>query len=313
MSDASGLSLSSELIVLGSGSSTGVPTPSCVLRPTNPPCSVCQKSLALPPEINKNYRCNPSLLISHCSPDGRRSYIQIDAGKHFRESLLRWYPRYNIPNIDALILTHEHADAVFGLDDIRGVQAWSTQTEAQPLPVYLSQHSLDSLTKRFDYLVQKPPAGSSVRRVAQLDWRVIESSHAHTFEAGGLTFRPLPVEHGRDYTCLGFLFGVAQRVAYLSDVSRIPPDIEKLISVEGNGPVDILILDSLLKYHEHNTHICFRESLRIIRRLRPRKAYLIGMTHEFDHEETNAELAELKEEGLDVELSYDGLRIPVEL
>lgn len=315
--------LSSLLVFLGSGSSTGVPTPSCVTRPSSPPCDVCHKALAEPPERNPNYRCNPSIIIKFLQPDGDFRYIQIDAGKCFREQVLRWFTRYKIPSMDALILTHEHADAILGLDDIRGVQPFDPMNNIPPLPVYLTEHSLESIRTKFPYLVPcKPVEGSSdatvVRRVTQLDYRIIEESLTSPFNVFGLEITPLPVKHGEDYTCLGFLFGSKERVAYISDVSRIPPETERVLKPKPEGDassaLDLLILDSLYKVSTHNTHVSFPESLEIIRNLRPKRALLIGMTHEFDHERDNAELAVWsKREGIPVELSYDGLSIPVEL
>ncbi|KAL2631556.1 hypothetical protein R1flu_016242 [Riccia fluitans] len=304
---------SSELIILGSGSSTGVPSPVCLLRPTDPPCHVCHKAMEGLPEINKNYRCNPSLLINYRHADGTRRYIQIDATKNFKEQVLRWFLIHKIPRLDALILTHDHADATLGLDDIRGVQ---NSNDIQPMPVFVSRNTMDSMLERFPYLVEKKlKAGQEVRRVAQLDWHVIQTSCSTFFEAVGLEMVPLPVMHGEDCLSLGFLFGKTQRVAYISDVSRIPESTERLISADGEwGPVDVLILDSLYRYHTHNTHFCWEDSLAAVKRLRPKRAFFVGMTHEFDHERDNLELAEWsRRENLDVQLAYDGMRIPVHI
>ncbi|KAL3689445.1 hypothetical protein R1sor_015754 [Riccia sorocarpa] len=272
--EAEELEESSELIILGSGSSTGVPSPVCLLRPSDPPCPVCHKAMEGPPKANKNYR------------------------------------------IDALILTHEHADATLGLDDIRGVQNFSALNDVEPMPVFVSQQTMDSLLARFPYLVEKKlKAGQEVRRVAQLDWRVIQTSCSTFFEAFGLEIVPLPVMHGEDCLSLGFLFGKKHRVAYISDVSRIPESTERLISADGEfGPVDVLILDTLFKYRRHNTHFCLEDSLATVKRLRPKRAFFVGMTHEFDHERDNLELAEWsRRENLSVQLAYDGMRIPVHI
>eukprot|EP00850_Spirogloea_muscicola_P024242 SM000513S17639 [mRNA] locus=s513:489:3125:+ [translate_table: standard] len=249
---------------------------------------------------------------------GRRTRILVDAGKNFKEQVLRWFPRYGIRGIDALLLTHEHADAILGLDDVRGVQPWDAHNNIPPMPVFLSQHSMDSVKEKFPYLVKKPLAsGQEVRRVAQLDWRVIDASVAAPFDVEGLTVTPLPVMHGEDYVCLGFLFGAArQRVAYISDVSRIPPETDAVLQPAASGsPLDILILDCLFKKRaSHNTHLCYPQSLEVIKRLRPKKALLIGMTHEFDHDEVSAELNIWSaSHGIDVKLSHDGMRIPVYL
>jgi phosphoribosyl 1,2-cyclic phosphodiesterase len=147
-----------------------------------------------PHELNRNYRCNPSLLINYMGNDGQRRYIQIDAGKDFKEQVLRWFVPYKIPRLDALILTHEHADAMLGLDNVRGVQPVNVNNDIPPMPVFVAQHTMDSVTAKFPYLVTKRrKEGEELRRVAQFDWRIIERSIDAPFEAAGLTFTPLPV------------------------------------------------------------------------------------------------------------------------
>ncbi|KAF3542193.1 hypothetical protein DY000_02009004 [Brassica cretica] len=161
---------------------------------------------------------------------------------------------------------------------------------------------------------KKLKEGQEVRRVAQLDWRVIEEDCEKPFVASGLSFTPLPVMHGEDYVCLGFLFGEKSRVAYISDVSRFLPSTEYVISKSGGGQLDLLILDTLYKTGSHNTHLCFPQTLETIKRLSPKRALLIGMTHEFDHHKDNEFLEEWsKREGISVKLAHDGLRVPIDL
>ncbi|KAG8092883.1 hypothetical protein GUJ93_ZPchr0012g20086 [Zizania palustris] len=86
---------------------------------------------------------------------------------------------------------------------------------------------MDSIAQKFPYLVRKKlKEGEEIRRVAQLDWRIIESDLHKPFTTSGLEFVPLPVIHGEDYVSLGFLFGRKSKVAYISDVSRFPPSTE---------------------------------------------------------------------------------------
>ncbi|CAH9104211.1 unnamed protein product [Cuscuta epithymum] len=305
----------SALIFLGTGCSSAVPNALCLIQPSDPPCHVCSQSLTIPPEQNPNYRCNTSLLIDYSPGNGEHKYILIDVGKTFREQVLRWFTLYRIPRVDSIILTHEHADAVLGLDDIRAVQPFSPTNDINPTPVYLNQYAMDSLAVKFPYLAQKKlKDGQVVRRVAQLDWRIIENDPKKPFVASGLDFIPLPVMHGEDYVCLGFLFGEKSRVAYISDVSRFLPSTESYISRDSGQQLDLLILDNLYKKGYHNVHLCFPQTLETIKRLCPKRALLIGMTHEFDHHEDNAFLMEWsKREGIPVQLAYDGLRLPIEL
>ncbi|KAG4948609.1 hypothetical protein JHK85_042459 [Glycine max] len=355
----------SALIFLGTGCSSMVPNLMCLLQPSDPPCPVCVQSLSIPPERNPNYRCNTSLLIDYgaaAANGGDRKYILIDVGKTFRETVLRWFVAHRIPRIDSIILTHEHADAVLGLDDIRAVQAFSPTNDIDPTPIYLSQHSMDSkltqkeevvplavmvsqlklrrlsidqygslifnmddviqwlnscfdlcnsIAEKFPYLVQKKrKEGAEIRRVAQIDWNIIADDCNQQFFASGLKFTPLPVMHGEDYICLGFLFGEKNRVAYISDVSRFPASTEYVISKSGAGQLDLLILDSLYRTGSHNVHLCFPQTLETVKRLCPKQTLLIGMTHEFDHHKDNEFLMEWsRREGIPVKLAHDGLRV----
>lgn len=285
------------------------------MQPPDPPCPVCSQSLLLPPDANPNYRCNTSLLIDYCPDHTKHSYILIDVGKTFREQVLRWFTLYKIPHVDSIILTHEHADAVLGLDDMRAIQPYSPTNDIDPTPIYLSQHAMDSITEKFPYLVRKKrKEGQEVRRVAQLDWKIIEENCEKSFVASGLQFFPLPVMHGEDYVCLGFLFGEKYKVAYISDVSRFIPSTEQVISKNGVWQLDLLILDTLYKEGSHNVHLCLPQSLEAIKRIRPKQALLIGMTHEFDHHKDNELLIEWsRREGIDVQLARDGLRVPIDL
>lgn len=305
----------SALIFMGTGCSSGVPSARCLMQPSDPPCKVCHMAMSSPPETNKNYRCNPSLLIDHEEEDGNHHYILIDVGKDFKEQVFRWVLRYKIPQIDAIILTHEHADALLGLDDVRGVQPYNRNNDIEPTPVFVNQFTMDSVTVKFPYLVQKKlKEGQELRRVAQFDWRIIESSCEIPFNVAGLQFTPLPVMHGEDYVALGFLFGKNTRVAYISDVSRFPDRTEHVISKSGGGQLDLLILDTLYKKGSHNTHFCLPQSLEAVKKIQPKRALFVGMSHEFEHYRDNEELAEWsKREGIDVQLAYDGLRIPIDL
>ncbi|KAJ1688245.1 hypothetical protein LUZ63_019635 [Rhynchospora breviuscula] len=306
----------SSLIFLGTGCSSAVPNARCLIQPSDPPCKVCSDSLSIPPDLNPNYRCNTSLLIDYLEDNGMsRRYILIDVGKCFREQVLRWFVRHKIPRVDSIILTHEHADAVLGLDDIRVVQPFSPTNDIEPTPIYLTQFAMDSISVKFPYLATKKlKEGQEVRRVAQLDWRIIESNHEKSFLCSGLEFVPLPVMHGEDYVCLGFLFGRKSRIAYISDVSRFIPSTESVISKSRDQQLDLLILDTLYRRGSHNTHFCWDQSLDAVKRICPKKALLIGMTHEYDHDRDNEILSEWsRQEGIPVQLAHDGLRLSVDL
>jgi len=204
---------------LGSGSSTGCPRTSCVFPSPLPSssrrCETSHAALIGDPRNNKDHRGNPSLLISH-SPQGseNRTNVIIDCGKTFRDSLLRVRP--SIASLDGLVLTHEHMDAYGGLDDIRGVQLHSSP----PLPVNLSEKTMEVVGRAFPYLVPKDELGKKgesgckncgeevKRHVSSLAFTVF-SPFASFFPVPSSTFSmyPLPFVHGEDCTCYGFAFG----------------------------------------------------------------------------------------------------------
>ncbi|URE16225.1 hypothetical protein MUK42_10373 [Musa troglodytarum] len=256
------------------------------------------------PRLSPDVRCNTSLLIDYCQDDGVHRYIIIDVGKTFREQVLRWFTHHKIPQI---ILTHEHTDAIFGLDDVRIVQSFipfSPPNDIDPTPIYATKFTMDSIDIKFPYLMNKMwKEGQEVMPIAQLDWKVIESDPDKTFMASGLEFVPLPVLHGEDYVSLGFLFGQKSRVAYISDASRFPGSTENFISKSG-GQLDLLIIDT------NSLH----KSLDAVKRIGPKQALLIGMTHDYDHHKLNVLLAEWSmREGIPVQLAYDGLRVFIDL
>lgn len=283
----------SEIVFLGTGTSEGVPRVSCLTRQPQT-CKVCPDALR---PGSRNRRRNTSLLIRFRAPDGSPKNIAIDVGKFFYQSAIEWFPRVGVPSLDGVILTHQHADAVGGLDDLRD---WTNNVQAA-IPLYLRQSEMDHIAKAFYWIVDTNLA--SPGGVSKLDFQIIDE---RPFDVFGLTVTPLPVQHGRRATAFGYRFG---DVVYVSDASGIPDSTARLMQ-----DAEVMVMDALRPAHPHGSHFILEEALEQLRRLRPKRAFLVDMTHDFDHESTNVELARLKEsEGLDVQLAYDGLRIPVDL
>lgn len=312
----------SRLVFTGTGNSTGTPRPACLLSmKSDTRCRVSLLAMRGSPICNRNYRGNPGMLIQYAAPDRRVRNIQIDVGKTYRESLLRWYPLFDVPWIDAVILTHDHADAILGLDDLRTVQKLPTQidvtnqagarADTDPLPVFLGARHMPHVRRVFPYLIpKKDSAATAVARfTAKLDW--IELADFQTFVCpGGLEVMNLPVQHGSDYICQAFVFGSKDRVAYLSDVSAVPAETLEVLE---RAPIDLLVVDCLFEC-THATHFGLHDALALIRRLRPRRALLVGMSDQFEHHETNKQLHALQDkEGLDVQLAHDGQYVDLDL
>ena len=283
-----------ELTFLGTGTSEGVPRVSCLTR-RPPTCRVCVSALQ---PGSKNRRRNTSLLLRYAHPDRRTRNLVIDTGKFFWQSAIDWFPMLRVTTIDAVLLTHAHTDAVGGLDDLRD---WTNHLQST-IPIYLRQQDLEVVGKLFFYLVNTDQATGG-GGVARLDFRTITNT---PFTVEGVRFTPLPVWHGRPYSAHGFRFG---SVAYVSDASEIPAETERLMT-----GARLLILDALRPERPHRSHMILEQSLEVVRRLRPERTLLTDMTHDYDHDAANRDLAALRQsEGLDVQLAYDGLRIPVTL
>jgi phosphoribosyl 1,2-cyclic phosphate phosphodiesterase len=195
--------------------------------------------------------------------------------------------RERISRVDALLLTHYHADHIFGLDDVRVLNL----TLGGPLPVY-AERSTQAVIKRtfsyaFDHRLSKIPTGG----IPQLELITIDARRP--FTVLGETCQPIRLLHGR-FRVLGFRFG---RFAYCTDVNRIPLRSMRLLE-----ELDVLVLDAL-RDRPHPTHFSLSESLAIVAQLRPRRCLLTHIAHDLDHTETNARLP------AGVELAYDGLRL----
>lgn len=177
-----------KIIVLGSGTSAGIPTVAC-------PCAVCSST---DPRDN---RLRPSVLLQYA---GRN--VLIDTTPDFRQQALRTGIRY----LDAVLFTHSHADHIMGLDDVRPFNFRRTE----PIPIYGDEQTLGAIRNAFRYAFSESMPETPVPKLAP------QTITGEPFDLFGLLIQPVRVMHGKN-PIYGFRFG---RAAYLTDHSEIPEE-----------------------------------------------------------------------------------------
>jgi phosphoribosyl 1,2-cyclic phosphate phosphodiesterase len=258
--------------ILGCGSSGGVPRPALgwgVCDPANP----------------KNRRRRTSLLVER-HDNGGVTRVLVDTPPDLREQLLD----ANVDRLDGVLYTHEHADHIHGIDDLRAFFI----KQRQQIDVYLDEHTATVARARFGYCFATPP-GSEYPPI--LREHRLAAGHPVTVNGPGGPITALPIlqEHG-DIASLGFRFG---SFAYSCDLSGLPPD-----SVAALAGLDTWVVDAL-RYRPHPSHLSLAEALAWIEQLKPRRAILTNLHADLDYETVR------KEVPTNVEPAFDGMSVNV--
>ena len=252
------------LIMLGSGTSVGVPAIGCG-------CDVCQSSNP------KNNRTRTSAIFGL-----RDGNLLIDTTPEMRIQLLR----ERIGLVHAVAYTHDHADHVFGLDDLRLFPFMI----GGPVPLYCQPQVEARIRRSFDYAFHDRPETHPGSRPKLVIRRIDESP----IELLGSVVTPIPLRHGPTTNVLGFRIG---DVAYCTDTNEIPDSSMRLLQ-----GLDTLVIGAL-RYAPHPTHFCIDEALAVVERLKPRQTYFTHMAHEIDYATAVQQLP------AGVQPGFDGLRI----
>ncbi|HTZ31896.1 MAG TPA: bifunctional riboflavin kinase/FAD synthetase [Methylomirabilota bacterium] len=254
------------LKVLGSGTSMGVPTLAC-------PCPVCHST------DERDKRLRPSLLLSRSGQN-----VVIDTTPDFRTQALR----VGLKRLDAILLTHCHADHILGFDDLRPYN----YRQKGPIPVYGSDDTFRVLRRVFSYVFDPRPTLSSLPSV---ELHEVDGP----FVILGVPFIPVPVLHG-EMEVLGFRFG---RAAYLTDFSRLPESSVPLLE-----DLDDLILDALRDL-PHPMHQTVEQALALVDKLQPKRAWFTHIAHDLGHAATNERLRKMGYPH--AQLAWDGMELEI--
>jgi len=261
------------LTILGCGSSAGVPRPALgwgACDPKNPK--------------NRRRRCS---LLAERKGDHGITRVLIDTSPDLREQLID----ANVDHIDAVFLTHEHADQTHGIDDLRSV----VLHQRRRIPVYLNQSTAEHILLRFSYCFVSPP-GSEYPPI--LDHHPIEAGESRVIDGKGgpVTLSAFILEHG-NISALGYRIGDA---AYTPDVNDIPQASWPLLE-----NLDLWIIDGL-RYAGHPSHFSVNDALAWIDRFKPRRAVITNMHSDLDYEVLRQSLPP------HVVPAYDGMRLTLD-
>jgi phosphoribosyl 1,2-cyclic phosphate phosphodiesterase len=234
-------------------------------------CDVCRS----PDPRDKRHRTSVYLSLD----DDTR--VLVDTTPDLRTQALA----HDVRRVDAILLTHAHADHIMGLDDVRRFNHLNRRS----MPVYASASTLDVVRTMFAYAFD--PGATRGGGVPALDLLPVDGP----FLIGSNEARPIPILHG-PWQVYGYRVG---GFAYMTDCSAIPD--ASLSLLEG---VDTVVLDAL-RHRSHPTHFTLAEAIAAAGRIGARQTYFTHMAHELGHAETSAGLPP------GMALAYDGLSVEI--
>ena len=262
--------MSLRFTILGCGSSAGVPR-------------VAQGWGACNPANPRNRRRRCAALVERVGAAGVTTVL-IDTGPDLREQLIE----SDVRRVDAVLMTHPHADHTHGIDDLRPLYLETRRR----IELYMDEPTSLIVRRAFPYIFETPP-GSSYPPIAT-EVR-IAAGRASIIEGKGGRIETVPfdLDHG-EINALGFRFGA---LAYTPDVKRIPEASRPFL--EG---LEVWIVDAL-RYRPHPSHFSLDDALAEIAAMRPKRAILTNLHTDLDYEALKKRLPE------HIAPAYDGMRV----
>ena len=264
-----------EVTILGCGSSGGVPR-------ADGNWGACD------PADPRNRRDRCSLMVRRLSEEGpeRWTTLVVDAAPELR----RQTAAAGAKRLDALLMTHDHADQAHGIDDIR---AFALRQRAR-IPCHADADTEASLMRRFGYIFEGDKGYPAISDIVRLPphgdaWRIDGPS-------GAIPVVTFDQDHG-EVRSIGYRFG---NIAYSSDVLHLDP-----WAMEALAGLDLWIVDAL-RYAPHPTHAHVDRTLGWIDRVKPARAILTNLHIDLDYRELSERLP------AGVEPAFDGMRIELD-
>ncbi|MGB8278466.1 MAG: MBL fold metallo-hydrolase [Methylovirgula sp.] len=265
--------MSLAITILGCGSSAGVPR-------------VGQGWGACDPNNPKNRRRRCSILVERIGADGEKTTVLVDMGPDLRAQLLD----HNVCHLDAVLLTHPHADHIHGIDDVRPLVIQAKHK----IDLHMDAETALVVRNHFGYIFETPEG--SYYPPLLTEKRLYPGKLCAVKGAGGaIEAMPFRLEHG-EIPSLGFRFG---NIAYTPDLNAIPADSRCYLE-----DLDLWIVDAL-RYMPHPSHFSLPETLEWIDRLKPKRAVLTNLHIDLDFARLQGELPQ------HVEPAFDGMQLSV--
>jgi phosphoribosyl 1,2-cyclic phosphate phosphodiesterase len=267
---------------LGTGTSSGVPVIGCT-------CRVCTS------DDPRDARLRTSAVLEFTDPDGQDRVIFLDAGPDLRQQVLT----HRVERCDAVLLTHNHVDHCFGLDELRRFNVMM----GGPIDIYADAPTLRAIRRVYAHIFDRQ-SNRQTSFIATLNDYPVQPYRP--FDLFGLRITPITLLHGR-VPILGYRFewapgkqgsaGGVLPLAYCTDVSAIPP--ETWPHLDG---LSVLVLDAL-RHRHHPTHFTVEQAERVADRVDADRTFYVHMSHDLPHHETEAALSDGRR------LAYDGLAV----